>query len=304
MRAMKKASLVVAIMNVPVAMYKATDDHDPGFHQHHAGKCQGRIGQRRYCKTCEQTVEYADIIRGTEYEDTVVILSNEQLDALKAERMDGDLFEVDKFVPLSEVDPIYFEAPYFLVPESKGAKGYALLRHVLNETGRAAIVKYVQSTKEHVGCVTVGLNNVLILHQLRWADEVREADFPVLNTMLSLTEDAEMLHLTRQLVDGMTDTFDPHVYEDTYTTRVKELVAATAAGKADNFEYTTPVEYEKVDDLLAQLRKSVDAKGTKPARKSKAVDLDASMERHPAGKKVAKKAPAKAPAKRAPRKAS
>lgn len=273
MRATKVASLNFGLVNVPMRMYLAVDDHGVKFHQHHAGDCLGGIGQVKMCKSCGEVVDFQSIVRGIDVDGKLVIVTPEELDSLEEEH--GKQFEVLQFVDADEIDPILFETPYFLEPGEGGAQGYALLRQVMQESNRVAVVRYVATTKTHLAIVRV-LGNVLILQTMRWNDQLRDAG--QLKGLEPVELNPRAVKMAHMVVESMAGEFAPGEFVDGYVVRVRELIEAKAAD-----ESFVPVTKEldvadDVSDLLAQ--------------------LEASIARHPAGKKR----PAKAAKKAAPRK--
>lgn len=263
MRAMKKTSIAFGLVNVPVRMYKATESHDVAFKQHHGGECHGGISLVRTCKECAEVVDYADIVKGVEVDGELVIVTGDELKSLEDES--SPAIEVVQFIDQSEIDPISFEAPYYLEPDKTSLEGYALIREVLGETGRVALVQFSMRGRVHLG-VLRSVGKVLTVHTIAWPSEVREPAFAILDKPVELKPAA--LKVAHALVESMTAEFQPDEHVDIYTERVAELIAAKAGGR----EFAAkPVEPEvQVDDLIAALEASLAKKKAKVKKKSAA----------------------------------
>jgi DNA end-binding protein Ku len=298
MRSIWKGSIAFGLVNVPVKVYSATQDHDIKFHQVHA-KDNGRIRYKRVCEVCGEVVEYSDLARAFESDDgQMVIISDDDIATLPEER--SREIEVLEFVPASEVDPMLYDRSYFLEPDSKSSKSYVLLAKTLAETDRMAIVHFTLRSKTRLAALRVkdfGKRDVMVVHTLLWPDEIRDPDFPVLDKKVEV-KPAE-LKMAQQVVESMAEEFNPDRYHDTYQEQLQELVDAKLEGGEAFTVEDQPKELdetEDVSDLLAKLEASVKARsgdGNSPAKKA------------PAKKAAATKAPAKkAPAKKASSKAS
>jgi DNA end-binding protein Ku len=306
-RALRNVVLKFGAIEFGVAIYKAKDSHDLGFHEHHGTNgCLGRMGRKNYCKKCNAAdVASGNILKGLEFEDTVVVFTREEIQALQDEA--NKLIDVDFFTDASQIDWMLWEETYRLQPTGKSS-GYALLRQGLHERGQVAVGTYTLSTRERV-CVVRPRGKHLVLHLLSWADEIRsDSDFPLPVTEFNEAE-LEMMHL---VMESRTSDFDPTTYIDGYTERVREKAASKLGhGTFTPAEVRVDDAPEDVSDMLAKLEASV-RKG--PKSNAKAVNLDrpqakkapakrapakkapvkaAAMDRHPAGSRVAKKAPAK-----------
>lgn len=250
-RATKKGQLSFGLVNVPVKLMKATEDHDVKFHQVHAG-CGGGVSMPRVCKDCGETVAYADLAKGIEYGGSQVVVTTDELKELEDEA--GSAIEVLEFVDATEIDPIMYEGTYYLEPDGT-TEGYALLRQVLVESGRVGVVRYTHG-KTHMGVLRV-MGNVMVIHPMRWADEVRDAA-GLKNVPAATDLNPKAVAMAHALVESMVGTFDAAAYTDTYTERVGELVAAKAGGtKLTLVKAEAPAE--GVDDLMAMLEASIKA---------------------------------------------
>ncbi|KAA0096797.1 Ku protein [Mycolicibacterium sp. P1-18] len=304
MRSIWKGSVAFGLVNVPVKVYSATEDHDIKFHQVHA-KDNGRIRYKRTCEVCGEVVEYRDIAKSYEADDgQTVIITDEDIATLPEER--SREIEVVEFVPAEQIDPLMYDKSYFLEPDSKSSKSYMLLAQTLAETDRVAIVHFALRSKTRLAALRVkdfGKREVMIVHTLLWPDEIRDPDFPELDKKVDI-KPAE-LKMAGQVVESMTDDFHPEAFTDDYRVEMMELIQAKIDGgeafaveeqPAENLDET-----DDVSDLLAKLEASVQARaGAKKAPADKAPAEKAPAKKAPAKKTPAKKTAAKkAPAKKA-----
>lgn len=277
-------------MNVPVKVYAATEDHDVPLHQVH-DKDGGRIKYQRRCEVCGRIVDYDHIDKAYDDGDRTVILTDEDLSTLPEER--SREIEVVEFIPSDQLDPIMFDRSYFLEPDSKSPKAYALLRKTLEHTDRTAIVHFALRQKTRLGALRVH-GKVLMLQSLLWDDEVREADFPSLRD--SFTVSAAELKMSEQLVESYSTDFSPDKFSDDYQDELRQLIEAKLKKGDDVSSAETFGEDADADkgggevlDLMDALRRSVDA-----SRKKKPAAAGAESSTKPAAKKAPAKKPAKA----------
>lgn len=234
-------------------MHSAVENRSISFNQLHNCEGQGRIKYKRSCSACDGEVAFGDIVEGYEYEkDHYVTFSGDELD-----RGSSGVRSIDivKFVPLSDIDPVYFERPYYLAPtETVGAKPYKLLLKALADDQRVAVCRVAFRDKEHLAVLRV-VDDVLVLETMHWPDEIRDADFATLDVEIEPT-DAEVA-MAKMLIDNLTGDFEPGEFKDTYRERLEELVSAKIDGRE-----VTVIETQdtaKVIDLMEALRASVEA---------------------------------------------
>src|SRR6476620_8443114 len=220
MRAIWKGAITFGLVNVPVKLYTATEDHDVSLHQVHDAD-GGRIRYERRCEVCGKVVEYAHIDKAYAEGKTTVVLTEEDLKSLPEER--SHEIEVVEFVPSEQIDEIMFDRSYFLEPDKAAAKPYALLRRALEETNRTAIVQFSLRQKTRLGALR-SRDKVLMLQSLLWDDEVREADFDVLDTDVRTSPNE--LKMASSLVDNLSAEFKPDKFSDEYQEQLRQLVAA------------------------------------------------------------------------------
>ena len=246
------------LVNVPIKLYAATHNHNVGLHQVHALD-GGRIRYQKVCELDGEVIAQRDIVSGYTDGHHQVTLTKEDLEDLPAER--SREISVVEFVPTDQVDPIMFGDSYYLEPDSKSAKAYVLLREVLTQTNRTAIVKYALREKSHLGILRVK-DGVLVLQSLLWADEVRKPDFPALeNVKISDRE----LDMAKALVSSFESDFDPHQYVDEYQDQLRTLIEdKIASGNGVTVtqafgKQPKPDDGGEVTDLMEALRRSVAA---------------------------------------------
>ncbi|MBP3042088.1 Ku protein [Arthrobacter jiangjiafuii] len=299
MRAIWKGSIAFGLVNVPVKVYAATEDHDVSLHQVHE-KDGGRIRYQRRCEVCGEVVEYKDIAKAYDDGEQTVVLTDEDLASLPVEK--SREIEVVEFVPSEQVDPILLNRTYYLEPDSSSSKSYVLLRRTLEDTERTAIVQFSLRQKSRLGALRVR-DNVLTLQTLLWEDEVREASFPSLDEKVRIS--SKELEMSSALVDSFSSDFNPAEFTDDYQEQLKTLIEAKLEkGESLDTEETFGAEAEeeggKVLDLMEALRRSVEKNrdkksgGSKPgsggAKSSGAKGKDsATAEKKPAARKTAAK---------------
>jgi DNA end-binding protein Ku len=260
-RAIWKGAVAFGLVNVPVKLYAATGEHEVPLHQVHR-KDAGQIRYAKKCSVCGETVETSDLAKGYETDDgQMVVLTDDDLAELplSTERE----ISVLEFVPAGQVDPIMLAKTYYLEPEKSAAKPYALLREALAATERMAVVKVALRQRESMAVLRVR-DDVICLQTLLWPDEVREADFPVLDT--DITVRPQELSMASSLVESLASDFDPSAFEDTYQAALEQLIETkVAAGgahalPAEDGAAASPGRKSggEVIDLLSALQRSVE----------------------------------------------
>jgi len=301
MRSIWKGAISFGLVNVPVKLYSATEDHDLSLHQVHDAD-GGRIRYQRRCEVCGKVVDYEHIDKAYDDGNTTVVLTDEDLKSLPEER--SREIEVVEFVPSSQVDPIMFDRSYFLEPDKTAVKAYALLRRALADTDRTAIVQFSLRQKTRLGALRVR-DKVLMLQSLLWDDEVREADFPSLSEDVRVS--AKEAEMASSLVENMSTDFAPDKFSDDYQEQLRELIAAKleqgdALDTAATFGEEDAGEPEggQVVDLMEALRRSVAEnrakRGSGPAKKTaakKSATTKAAAKKSTSKRTAAKKTTAK-----------
>jgi DNA end-binding protein Ku len=294
MRAIWKGAVSFGLVNVPVRLFSATENHDVQFRQVHE-KDGGRIRYKRVCAIDGEEVPYSDIAKGYEAADgQMVVLSDEDMKSLPS-RSTKEI-SIEKFVPSEQIDPLLFDKSYYLEPDKTGLKPYVLLRDALEKADRMALVTVSVRSRMTLAVLRVR-DGVIVLQTLLWADEVRAPEFESLSEETHAT--SKELAMASSLVDSLSGDYVPDEFEDDYSDAVESLVAS----KIEGGDITTTPEAEgeetEVVDLLAALQRSVDkAKAAKSggpsastSAKADAADTDSATDKDSAG--PAKKAAAK-----------
>lgn len=259
MRAIWKGAVTFGLVNVPVKLYSATEDHDVGLHQVHDTD-GGRIRYQRRCEVCGKVVDYGHIAKAYDDGERTVVLTPDDLDALPVER--SREIDVVEFVPREQIDPIMYEHAYYLEPDSKSVKSYRLLVRVLEESERVAVVSFSLRQRTRLAALRVR-GDVLLLQVLRWDDEVREPEFPSLDETPRIT--AKELEMASALVASFESDFEPEKFTDDYQVQLRTLIDAKLEhGDAVDTAATFGEEPEEsggdaeVVDLMEVLRRSVE----------------------------------------------
>ncbi len=276
MRSIWKGAISFGLVNVPIKLYSATESHDVSLHQVH-NKDGGRIRYQRRCEVCEKVVAYEDIDKAYDDGSRTVVLTDEDFKSLPAEYTRE--IEVLEFVPDDQIDPIRYDRSYFLEPEDKALKPYTLLRKALEDSDRTAIVTFALRQKTRLAALRVR-DGVLILQTMLWDDEVREADFPILEESVRIS--AKERDMAAQLVDSLASDFKSSDFKDDYQEQLRTLVEAKLEkGDSIDTEATFGEKPEDEDggevvDLMEALKRSVERKkatkkaAAKPAKKTSA----------------------------------
>lgn len=293
MRSIWKGDLSFGLVNVPVKVYSATESHDRKSYQVDS-KDGTRIRYRRVREGTDTEVDYSDIANAYETDaGETVILTKEDLATLPVQK--SPEISILEFVPTEQVDPIYFDKPYYLEPASKSPKAYALLAQALQKTDRLAIANFTLRNRTRLAALRV-VDGVMTLQTLLWPDEVRAADFDFLGDEPEIRP--QELEMAASLIETMAKDFDPAEFEDRYQNELTKLVAAKAEGTEAFPEGEDEPEDDdsEVADLLAALRASVkdkDSGGSSSSSSSSDDDGKSTAKKAPAKKAAAKKAPAK-----------
>ena len=277
MRAIWKGAVSFGLVNVPVRLYAATENHDVQFRQVHRTD-GGRIKYQRVCSIDGELVSFDDIAKGYETEDgDMVILTDEDFADLPTKS--SKEIAVEKFVPADQIDPMLLDKCYYLEPDKAAAKPYVLLRDALESENRMALVTVSIRTRMTMAVLRVR-DGVIVMQTMLWPDEIRSPDFAALGDDLEATEkELAMAHL---LVEQLAGDYEPDDYEDDYAKALDALVKAKVEGGEIKDVPKPAEESGEVVDLLAALAKSVEkakaARGEAPA-----------VEQKPAKKVAAKK---------------
>jgi DNA end-binding protein Ku len=279
MRPIWKGAITFGLISIPVKLYGATEDKTVHFNLLHE-KDGERVHNKRVCDKGHE-VEWSELVRGYEYaKGRYVVFTDEELEAAGVDSVKA--VDIDSFVAYDEIDPMYFNKSYYVVPDSGGEKAYRLLAYALEETGQSAVGKITLREKEHLATLRLA-GGVFVLETMHWPDEIREAKFDELKSRPRLTDGEKKM--ARSLVDQLSGEFKPDRFKDEYRSAIKKLAKKKVEGK----EITVTEKEEQpagVIDLMEALRQSVEQakKGGAGGRKKTT---------RAAGKSAAKRTPAK-----------
>jgi len=240
------------LVSIPVKMYTAASAGGVSFNQLHV-KCGNRLRQQMFCPVDNEVVDRSQIVKGYEFQkDQYVRFTDEEIKSLEGEA--SRVIEIAEFVPLSTVDPIYFEKTYYLGPDKGGDKPYRLLADAMAKTERVALAKFVMRGKESLVLIRPAQHG-LMLHTMYFADEVRE--FGEIDKGESATlKDGELGLALRLIEDLSHEEFKPDEYRDDYRQRVLDLVNLKVEGK-EVTTVTPEVHRAQVIDLMDALKQSL-----------------------------------------------
>jgi DNA end-binding protein Ku len=300
-RSIWKGTVGFGLVTIPVKLYGATEEKDVSFHQ--VRRSDGsRIRYKRVAEADGEEVPYADIAKGYALPGgEVVVLTDEDFADLPLPTQKQ--IDVTAFVPLEQVDPIYFSKSYYLEPEKNGTKPYVLLRDALEASGRVALVKVALRNREQLAVLRVK-DGVFVLETMLWPDEIRAAEFPFLSEDVDVRP--QELHMAQSLIETLAGDFEPEEYHDDYREALQALIDAKVEGHEVKSPAATTEPAAPVLDLMAALRASVEAakgggaapaepatKPAKSARKAPAAKAARKTAAKGAGKGAGKAPPAK-----------
>jgi DNA end-binding protein Ku len=286
-RAIWSGAISFGLVNVPVKLYSATSPKTVRFHQI-SGKTGARIRQKRVDPTTDEEVAFEDIVKGYEITpDHYVLITSEELDALdpKATRT----IDIEEFVDLADIDPIYYDHSYYLAPAAGGAKAYRLLVDAMRESGKVGIGRVVLRSKQQL-CALRPTGEALTLSTMLFGDEVLSPDrLDELDSVSEAEASERELTMAQQLIDSLSSDFEPDKYHDEYRERVLNLIERKAAGEEIAIEPQAE-EPAAAPDLMAALEASLAAVGeeSEPAPKAKRSSSSRSSDGAGSKKKTAK----------------
>lgn len=254
MRAIWNGVVSFGLVSVAVRLYAATYNHDIRFHQVHLAD-GGRIHYKRVCEVCGEEVQYADLAKGWETEDgDLVMLDSDDMASLPLST--SREIEVIEFVPAEQVDPLLLDRSYYLEPDPKAVKPYALLREALRRADQMAVVKVALRQRETLALLRVR-ENIIVLQTMLWPDEVRAPDFETLADHVELRP--QELQMASVLINSLGGEFDPTQFDDEYKKAVEDLIdyKRTHGGARPAPAAATPTG-EPISDLLTALKRSVE----------------------------------------------
>jgi len=287
-RELWKGAVRFGLVHIPVSLFPAEQSEELSFTMLDKRDLQP-VGYKRYNKTTGDEVAYEDIVKGYEWEDGHYV-TLEKEDFKRANVEATQTVDIVGFIDGKEIPPFYLESPYYLAPGKHGDKGYALLREVLDRTGKVAIATVVIRTRQHIA-VLYPRDNVLILNTLRYANELRPAkDLDVPKDLKAARVQPNEIRMAERLIDDMSMKWKPEDYHDTYRDDLLKLIEEKAAGKLKKATKARAPREAEVIDFAALLEKSLASRRKGGAA---ANDEDAAP-RKKAAAKVRRKPPAKA----------
>jgi Ku protein, prokaryotic len=286
-----KGHLTFGLISMPIRMFAAARGERISFNQLHK-ECHSRLKQPLFCPVCNRNVERSEIVKGYEYEkDQYVLFSEDELD--KIEPPSAHVMEILEFVKLEEMDPLYFDSSYYIVPEDAGIKAYQLLMNAMKDSGYGAIAKLTMHQREHIVIIRPGAKG-MTLHTMFYSNEIRAAE-SVPTDKIEVKDQEKKLAL--QLIESLAAPFAPQKYRDEYQENVRGMIAAKLKGQQVT-EVAQP-HMAPVIDLMEALKKSLAEKQSPPSAAASAPTLVASVGKKPptravqppaqkkAGKKIA-----------------
>ena len=257
-----KGSIVLSLVSIPVTLFAAARSERTYLHQIHK-ECNSRVRQPLFCPTCNRIVSRDEIVKGYEFDEgQYVLMQDNEIKKLAA--ASSKTLELLAFTRLKEIDPIFFDSSYFVLPEDSGKRAYQLLVKALDDTQTVGIGKLVMHQRDY----TVFLRTYqhgLLLHTMYFANEIRR--LPQFGAFDPVQLKPAEIKLTEQLIESLTEPFQPKQYHDEFQKRLKQLIDAKQHGKSVEIPHerkTAPVI-----DMVTALKKSIAAHSTSPGEKQK-----------------------------------
>jgi len=264
-RAIASGTISFGLVSVPVKLFPATRSKNVSFRLLHA-KDKSRLRQQYICTTCNDVVERSEMVKGYEYaKDQYAVLTNEEIQALEAQT--NQAIELQEFVPISQVDPVYFENAYILGPDKGGQKPYRLLGEAMSRAGKGAVGMFATRGKEQLVLIREA-GGVLYLHALYYADEV--SDVSEIDRGEAVSLKANEIDLAVKLIDQLaSDTFDPTRYKDEFREKLLEVIDKKVAGQ-EIVIAPARAPRGQVIDLMEALKASLESRQRKPVARAEA----------------------------------
>jgi len=252
MRAIWKGNISFALVSIPISLFSATKRNELSFHYLHK-KDMSSVSYKRFCDAEGTEVAWEDLTRGYEYEkERYIEITDEDLD--KADVELTKTIQITEFVREDEIDPVFFDKPYYLEPQKGGERAYALMRDALAESKKVGIAKVVMKTREHLAAVK-SVGNMLTLQTMRFSHEI--VDARDLNLPMKADISKKEMDLANMLIDSMSDKFDPSRYKDDYYEKVMGIIQMKIAGVTPQAPVAKGAGPAKVLDLMEILKQSL-----------------------------------------------
>lgn len=252
MRAIWKGNISFALVTIPISLFSATRRNEISFHHLHK-KDMSPVSYKRFCDTEDAEVPWEEITKGYEYEKgQYVEITDEDLD--KADVEHTKTIEIMEFVQEEEIDPLYFDKPYYLEPQKGGERAYALMRDALAQSKKVGIAKVVLKSREHLAAVKP-VGELMTMQTMRFAHEIVDSG------QLNLPKKAEIskkeMDLANTLIDSMSDKFDPAKYKDEYYDKILEIIRMKVEGVTPQAPAAKTKGPGQVIDLMEILKQSL-----------------------------------------------
>jgi DNA end-binding protein Ku len=262
---MWKGAISFGLVSIPIKLYTATEDHAIHFRQLHK-ECKSPIKYEKICPVCNRPVSDEEIVRGYEYEPgKFVIIDDEDLERIPMPTV--KTIDIVDFTDIGQIDPIYYDKTYFIVPEDIGTKPYVLLRDSMKETKRVAIAKVVIRSKQNLACIRVYEEKYMVMETMHFPDEIKNTNqLPPLREV-SLQENE--IKMAKQLIDTLTSDFKPEKYDDSYRKTLIEMIESKIQDKDIEIPQKA-LEADNVLDLVSALKASIESvKNEEKAKKGR-----------------------------------
>jgi len=288
-RAIWSGAISFGLVNIPIKLYAAVSRKTVHFNQIDS-RTGARIRLKKVSASDGADVPNEAIVKGYELSSgEYVTITDDELAALDPEA--SRTIDIEQFVDLVDIDPVFYDSAYYVAPDKATLKPYALLTRAMEESGKVAVARFVMRSKQYL-CAIRPKDGILVLSTMVYADEVNDpAEIGEIAGLEEVEVSERELKMARQLIDSLSEHFDPAAFEDTYRARVLELIERKAAGKAEVVAPPAALSEDKVVDLMAALEASV--REAKEARKRHPAAADAAAKPTAKGAAEGEAAPAK-----------
>ena len=274
-----KGYISFGLVSVPIQLSPAARSESISFNQLH-NVCHTRLKHPLFCPTCDRNVEWSEIEKGYEYEkDQYVLFTPQELKGVEPET--AEAMEILEFVKLDEIDPVYFDASYYIAPQDAGIHAYHLLQNAMRASGYAGVAKVTMHNREYT-VVIRATETGLMLHTMFYSNEIREATDYTGKDKTEVREQEKTLAL--QLIENLAGPFEPQKYHDTYQEALQNLIEAKMHGK--KVSATSHKNRAPVIDLVAALKQSVEQQSSRKSGKTLLRAVPAKTEERKKGRKA------------------
>jgi len=251
MHALWKGYVSFGLVSIPIKLISAIQNNDISFNQLHK-LCKSRIKYQNYCENCKKVISRDEIIKGYELSKGQYVIFNEnELEELQPSS--SKIMEIIEVIKLDEIDPIYFDKPYYIIPDEGGELAYKLLLTTMRNLKKAALVKFVLHQKENVAILRP-FNNIMLLHTLLYKENIREIPEEISPGDKNIT--SKEITLAEKLLECLSGKFNPEKYKNEYREKLMKLIEAKAKGKVITFEQpkVKPASANILDALQESLK--------------------------------------------------